>query len=168
MIAAIHQPNYIPWLGFFYKVAKCDKFVILDNIQIANRGFTNRNKVKRTSGEAWVTLPISSGCAINEVKLKNYIDWKNEHLNIFNHNYKRAKFFSNYIDELTGIYNMDWDYMSEFNIAILKYILDKLGLKKELIFSSSLGVEGKSTELIVNICKEIGTDTYLSGSGAKK
>ena len=30
--AAIHQPNYIPWLGYFFKIAHADKFVFLDTV----------------------------------------------------------------------------------------------------------------------------------------
>lgn len=168
MIAAIHQPNYIPWLGYFYKIAKCDTFVVLDNVQLANRGFTNRNKVKSPTGELWLTLPVDSGVRINEAKIKNHIDWKSHHINVLNHNYKRAQYFSNYIDDLIQLYNMDWEYMCGLNVEIIKYILKKLGLERRVISASSLNVEGKSTELLLNICKEINADTYLSGVGGKK
>jgi hypothetical protein len=31
-VVAIHQPNYLPWLGCFYKMANCDIFVLLDDV----------------------------------------------------------------------------------------------------------------------------------------
>ena len=75
MIVAIHQPNYLPWLGYFYKIAKCDMFVLLDNVQYAKNSFINRNKIKTPQGELWLTVPVKSkgrfGQLIKEVEIDN-------------------------------------------------------------------------------------------------
>ena len=33
MIVAIHQPQYLPWLGYFDKMLKADVFCYLDTVQ---------------------------------------------------------------------------------------------------------------------------------------
>lgn len=50
MVVAIHQPEHLPWLGFFNKMANADEFVILDNVQYRKRYFQNRNKILVNGG----------------------------------------------------------------------------------------------------------------------
>lgn len=170
MIAAIHQPNYIPWLGYFYKMAKSDVFVILDNVQFSRRGLTHKNKIKSPDGELNVILPVyyQEGEGINSIRIKDNSDWRQTHLNYFKYNYTKAKHFDIYFEDLKQIYEKDWIYMYELNMEIIKYIMTKLGIEKPLIYASSLNPEGKSTELLLDLCKKTGADTYLSGMGGKK
>ena len=58
MIITAHQPNYLPWLGFFHKMYTVDKFVILDNIQFTKNMFIQRNKIKTSNGELMLTVPV--------------------------------------------------------------------------------------------------------------
>ena len=77
MIVAIHQPNYIPWLGFFYKIAKSDIFIFLDDVQYTKNSFINRNKIKTSQGSIWLTLPVRNkgrfGQLIREVELNESV-----------------------------------------------------------------------------------------------
>lgn len=167
MITAIHQPNYIPWAGYFYKIAKSDLFVILDNVQFNSRGLTHKNKIKTPQGEMWVILPVHSEGNINEIKLKNNQNWKEKHLIYLKYNYKKAKYFDRYIENLEKIYNTQWEYMHELNIELIKFILKELNIETYITIASELKCEGKSTELLISICKEVGSDAYLSGMGGK-
>ena len=36
-VVAIHQPNFLPWLGYFDKIARADVFVVLDDVQFPKR-----------------------------------------------------------------------------------------------------------------------------------
>ena len=48
-------------------------------------------------------------------------------------------------------------------------ICELLGIKNvRFTLASELAVSGTETELLINICKAIGADTYLSGFGGKK
>ena len=75
MIVSIHQPNFLPWLGFFHKMAQCDKFIILDNVQFARRMFFHRTKIKTSQKKAlWLTIPVHDKYRetnINEVFIDN-------------------------------------------------------------------------------------------------
>src|SRR5437588_12468547 len=77
--AAIHQPNYIPWLGYFFKIAHADKFVFLDNVVYPDTSFVNRNSIKTPSGPAWLTIPVirkgRRGQLIGEVETDNTDRW---------------------------------------------------------------------------------------------
>lgn len=171
-IIAIHQPNYIPWQGFFYKMMKSDTFVFLDNVQYSKNSIINRNKIKTANGEMWLTIPVLTKNAfrqaINEVKINNTADWSRKHLNAITQNYAKSQFFRDYQDKLTEIYTQRWDKLVDINKVFIKFIADCLDIKREFVTASGLGVSGESTDLLIGICKKLNADTYLSGRGGKK
>ncbi|HEC91837.1 MAG TPA: hypothetical protein ENI51_02415 [Candidatus Atribacteria bacterium] len=171
VIVGIHQPNFLPWLGYFYKIDRSDVFVLLDNVQYTKNSFINRNRIKTPQGAIWLTVPVSFrfGQLINEVKINNKTNWREKHLKTLEMNYKRAVFFEDVFKIIKEIYYLkDWQNLSDFNIRLISAMLSYIGLDKALIKSSSLDVKGKSTELHIQIIKKVGGNIYLSGFGGKK
>lgn len=172
MIAAVHQPNYIPWAGYFYKIFRSDVFVILDDVQYVSRSFINRNRIKTHQGELWLTVPVegggSGGCRINEVVVKDELNWRENHLKNIEMNYKRSGYFGDFYDILKGAIMSETKMLSDLNIRIIKDICHALRIKTEMVLSSGLGAGGTGTERIINICKAVGADVYLSGTGGSK
>ena len=74
MRLSCHQPQYLPWLGYFDKINKSDIFVFLDDVQYKKREFQNRNKIRNSTGEEWLTVPVISkdkyAQKLNEVKIR--------------------------------------------------------------------------------------------------
>ena len=59
MIVAIHQPPYLPWLGYLHRMAQVDLFILLDHVQFERRNRQNRSQI-RFDGEArWLTVPVA-------------------------------------------------------------------------------------------------------------
>lgn len=172
MVVSVHQPNYIPWMGYFYKIQNSDIFVILDDVQYIRRSFINRNRIKTHQGILRLTVPVENkgnfGCNINEIKIKNNLNWKENHLKNIEMNYKRSGFFHDFYDIFKSCLIRDYEKLSELNIDIIKTICQLLNIKTEMILSSTLSINETSTERIISICKAIGADTYLSGSGGAK
>lgn len=173
IIAGIHQPNFLPWLGYFYKMAKCDDFVLLDNVQYTKNSFINRNRIKTPQGTMWLTVPVKIkgrfGRLIKDVEINNTVNWKKKHLGTLGGNYKKARFFEQIFPGLEAIYYAnDWNNLCELNLRLLEWVLSMLELEKRLIRASELGVEGESTQLLINIVKEVGGNVYLSGFGGAK
>jgi hypothetical protein len=172
VIAAIHQPNYIPWLGYFYKIHACDVFVFLDNVPLSQGSFVNRNKVKTSQGETWLTVPYFKkrkwGQLISEVDINNSEDWRTKHWKTIEQNYRKAPFFKQYYNVFDGLYTQEWNSLIDLNEHIVKLLCSLLGLQREFIRASSLGICGSSTHLLVNICRAVGADTYISGFGGSK
>lgn len=171
-IIAIHQPNYIPWAGFFYKIIKSDAFVLLDNVQFSRRSFTHRNRVKGSSENIiWLTVPVLKKGRfyqkINEVRINRTEEWQKKHIGTFQMNYANAPFFHYYRGELQEIYSRRWDRLVDLNLELLKYVMEKLGIKRDLYLSSELNVDGEKTGLLLSIVKKLEGNIYLSGSGAK-
>jgi len=172
MIVAIHQPNFLPWLGYFYKFLTCDVFVLLDSVQFTKNSFINRNKIKTNQGELWLTVPVRIegrfGQTIDQVEIANVTNWRKKQLASLEGSYKKAPFFSDLFDQLKSIYyQQDWGSLCEFNITLLRWVMSILEIRGELMRASHLGVSGKGTELLVRIIKRLNGTVYLSGMGGK-
>lgn len=168
MIVTIHQPEHMPWLGFFDKVMQADTFVILDNVQFERNYFQNRNKIRMQNGWSWVTVPIAKArhdILINEVKIAPEKKGGRKNWNLINSAYRKAPYFEKYIEDTGKIYLSDWERLCDFNIALINYFLRVLGIDKRIVTASKLGIQlGKGgTEVNLNICKEMNADIYLSG-----
>ncbi len=172
MIVAGHQPNYLPWLGFFEKMRLCDVFIVEDAVQYEHQGFTNRNKIKTPYGAKWLTVPIEH-CGrplmIKEVQIANEAepDWAKRHWLGLLHNYGKAPFWSEYCELFEDIYNREWTRLFDLNMRLIKEIMGILNIKTELVFSSSLNISKKKSESVLSKCKAVGADILLSGSGGK-
>jgi hypothetical protein len=169
MVISVHQPNYIPWIGYFYKILKSDVFVFLDDVQYIRGGFINRNRIKTHQGVSWLTIPVDSkgkyGCSINDIKTKDDLNWKENHLKNIEMNYKRSDYFDDFYSVFKDCLAKSCDKLSDLNIAIIKTICSLLNIKTEIILSSDLDIKEASTERIIRICKMLGADKYLSGTG---
>lgn len=169
MTASIHQPAYIPWLKYFHKIAKSDIHVFLDDVEYSKNNLFNRNKIKTAQGEAWLTIPIKykSDNLIYETKIDNNSNWRKKHWKTIKLNYSKTPYFKEYANIFEKFYSQDYEHLSDLTIAINKAIAKLLGIKVKFIKSSELKVEGAKNEKLINLCKAVGADTYLSGQGAK-
>lgn len=173
MIVAGHQPNYLPWLGFFDKMRRVDIFIIEDNVQFEHQGYTNRNKIMTSDGVRWLSVPIihaKKPLLINEVRIANKgePDWRRRHWLTLKHSYCKAPFWSDYRDFFKDTYEREWIMLLDLNMHLIKGIMRFLQIDKPLIMSSSLGVKGKKSELIIAQCKKVGANVQLAGNGGRE
>ena len=168
MIAAIHQPQYIPWLGYIDKIDKADVFCFLDNVQYKKNDWQNRNRIKTVSGWQWLTVPVSFRFPqlIKEVRVNNSVNWGRKHLQALQTNYRKTPFFDRYIDSIQALLATEWQELSELNIAMVKRLLALLGLgHKRLVLASSLSDSDDPNDRLIEICRALGCNTYLAGPG---
>jgi len=167
MIVTTHQPIFLPWPGLFFKAMKADCIVLLDDVQFPQgRGWVNRNRLKNEQGELWLTVPVwkkGRGLQIiREVEICNETEWRKKHLQGIRQSYANAPYLKEYFPILESIYRENNRLLIELNLNIIKFFWGALALKTELYLQSELGVAGKGTELIINICKHLQADTYMT------
>ena len=166
MIVAVHQPQYLPWLGYFDKIRQADIFCYLDSVQYKKNDWQNRNRIKTSQGWQWLTVPVRFKYPekICEVKINPTVKWRQKHLQALITNYRRAPFFDRYIDIFEQIYSEDWKSVAELNICFVERLKEALGLgPKTTIRSSQLELREDPTDRLIDICKTAKADTYLSG-----
>jgi hypothetical protein len=169
MIISIHQPDFIPWLGFFNKASLSDLLVIGDHVQYRNKGYQNRNRIKTNKGWQWLTVPIihNWGQPINEVKIQNKeqngIAWQEQHLRTLQVNYGKAPFYDKYIEAFEKIYRKQYELLVDLNLDLLNVLFDILEIHIKIEQTSKMTLTQSKTELIIEICKNYRADSYLSG-----
>ena len=167
-VVAAHQPNFMPDLGYFYKMAQADTFVIVTNIQFERQErWQRQNKFKNNDGgDMWLTVPIlgSQNQLIKDVKVKYEQDWCKEHRRSLWMNYGESP-GRNLLLGFDEIYDLRYEKLSELNIAFIKLIKDALGITTQLVVDRE--ISGKKHEFMANICKKYGGEVYLSGNGAR-
>ena len=165
----IHQPDFIPYLGFFNKVRLCDVLVIGDHVQYRNKGFQNRVKIKSSNGANWLTVSNTHhmGQQISLVKISKEQDefWYEKHLKTLQICYGKAKFFDEYIGRFESTYKKDFEFLADLNLDFIKTVLEILGYNIPIKKTSEMNLTKTKNELIIEICKNIGADSYLSGMG---
>jgi hypothetical protein len=174
VITAIHQPNYIPWLGYFFKIAHADKFVFLDIVAYPSGGsFVNRNYIKTSGGPAWLTIPVITsgrfGQLISEVTTDCRNRWATRHITTLRSNYARAPYFKEIMALLEPHYAIvtERTSLAGFNIELIRSIASYLGINSQFMRACDLNVSGYKTDLNLDICRAVVTKTYISGTGAK-
>ncbi len=170
MIVAVHQPQYLPWLGYFDKIRIADVFCYLDNVQYKKNEWQNRNRIKTAQNWQWLTVPVHYRFPqkINEVEINNSVNWKKKHLQALITNYSKAPYFKDYITPLEDLFTKDWELLSEFNIGLLERLREFLNLHdKPAIPASSMVLRDDPTERLIDICKAVGADTYLAGQDGR-
>jgi hypothetical protein len=171
MIVAIHQPQYLPWLGYFDKIRQADVFCFLDNVQFKKNEWQNRNRIKTAGGWQWLTVPVAYRFPqrINEVSVNNATKWGKKHLQALVTNYGKSPFFNDYIGFFETLYAKSWESISELNCCAIKEICVLSGITdKSFVTATDFSLSDDPTGRLVDICKAVGGDTYLSGrDGAK-
>lgn len=172
MKISIHQPEHIPWLGFFDKMIKSEKFIILDDVQFRKNYFQNRNKIVSSSGvPKWVSVPVIKGSLkqrINEkIIMYNGKIFPNKYISLIIECYKESRFFKQYSENIFEILLRKHEKLIDLNMELIKFFRHSFEIENQLFFSSDLEVTGDKSNLIFSICKAVGASTYLSGPSGK-
>ena len=170
MRIAVHQPQFMPWLGYFDKMDKVDVFVLLDNVQFKKNEFQNRNKIKTSNNCIWLTVPVnfSFGDNISDVRIDNKHDWQKKHMHALQTNYGKAMFFKDYQPALEELYKRQYAFLSLLNIDTINLIKEMFSIKTEVVTASSIqDLSEEPTERLLDICRHFNADTYQAGSGGK-
>lgn len=167
-VVAMHQPNYLPWIGLFSRVAHSDCFVMVDTMPFTKRSVTARNKIRTNAGWHYLTIPIGGSfelARICDVLLPEDSSWRQSHWKLINDSYARTDFFRPYSDFLQDLYKKDFKSLSQINEEITLYLLKCFEIDVKVVKASELTVPDglQKTDLIVALLKEVGADVYLSG-----
>lgn len=170
VLLAGHQPNYLPYLGFFHKAAQVDRFVIVDNVQFVKRGpfgWIHRNRVLTVHGPRWLTVPVLTKGrytqTIDETRINNALPWPRKHWRTIETNYGRAPHFARYAPVLAAVYEKPWERLAALNAALIQALLAAFDIDVPVDVASAHGVSGKGSDYVLDLCRRFGADAYLSG-----
>lgn len=173
---AIHQPNFLPWLGYFYKIQHSDVFVFLDSVALSTGGasaITHRTRVLMGKQAGYLSLPIKKTGA-TQIKDEEILDGNHieKHLKSLAQHYARAPFKKQIWPLVESIFHFPSLNLADFNINGIESVCSALGWTPKLVRSSNLIESGpnrpQKSELLIELCKSLGANRYLAGSGGSR
>ena len=176
MIVAIHQPHYVPWLGYLDRMVKSDLFIILDHVQFERRNYQNRTMIRLEDEGRWLTVPVIQ-VSQKETILEKGIDnseggsrrWGPNHFKTLKYAYRKAPHFEMYAPRLQEILEAQWDKLVDLDLAMLEFLRGAFEITTPLKRSSQMRAEGARSELLLNLCTELGPKTtFLGGIGGSR
>ncbi len=170
MIVTIHQPQYLPWLGYFDKISRADVFVLLDNVQFKKNEWQNRNRIRTAQGWQWLTVPVlhDFGQKINETRINNKETWRVDHLKAIELNYCKTPYFEQYFPYFQQVLGQEWENLSDLNVRFIRVFMELLGIKTRVVLASEYEATEHTVLRLVDLCKHFDARTYLSGEGGEK
>lgn len=170
MILSGHQPNYWPYPGLIGKIIKSDTFIYVTNVQFEKKSWQKRNRIRTDKGWMYIQVPtITKGKfdqKISEVEIDNTTDWCEKTKKTISLLYGKAPYFKKYYEFVDEIYSKQWNKLMDLDICIMNYILEELDVKTRILYDKDYIFSGKKTDMLVDMCKKTGCDTYLSNLGS--
>lgn len=170
VIIAAHQPNFLPYLGLFYKIYKSDKFIFVDDVQFSNQNGISHHKnyIKTPQGRQLLRISVrkDSSTLINQANIIYDENWLAKMEKTLYLNYGRASYYRTTHDWLFGVLERKYEKLSELNIALIMDISIRMGLGDDFDNSSRYEIPGEKEELVVNLVEFFGGAVYYSGTGA--
>lgn len=171
---AAHQPNYMPWQGYFNKLANCDVFVLLDNVQLERRGLTHRTRIlgHRQGDAPWISQSLKKR-AIHEQNILDTqfadLHWVRKHLNTLKTVYGKARHFKEMYPALESAMLVNEVRLADYNTRLIATVAGLLGIRTPMVRASTLceGTACNASERLAALTRMVGGDVYLSGQGAK-
>jgi hypothetical protein len=168
MIVSINQPAYLPWLGYFERIARSDVHVVLDHVQFEKASLTNRNKVRTKDGWTWLSVPVRTASRFGRLEIDGLeIDtsqrWAHRHWQTLRTNYARAANFAQHADYWEDVYRKPWSRLVELLLETLTWSLRAFEISTPIVRSSKLELSSTKGELVLEICRQMKADRYLSG-----
>ena len=169
MICAIHQPQYLPWLGYFDKIDRSDVFIFLDDVPFKKNEWQNRNRVRTRDGWQWLTVPVQHqfGQMIGAVQIDDHRPWRRKHWQALQTHYGRARDFAAVSPPFRQLYEREWAELSKLNMESVQLLCQAMGIGTPMRLASELAVPGAATDKLIGLCRAVGADTYLSGTGGR-
>jgi hypothetical protein len=172
-VVAIHQPNFLPWLGYFDKLARADVFVLLDDAQFPKKGgnWTNRVRMSIDGSSTWMTVPVvrafSGYRSIREMEIDESRPWRTKMSTAIAQAYSRADHFDETMPLVEELIQVDQSKLATYNENAIRRLADELGLTDtEIVRSSDLAVTSQATQRLVDLVRAVGGTAYLAGGGA--
>lgn len=170
MRAVVMQPTYLPWAGYFNLIWRSDYFIFLDDVQFERGSWQNRNRIVAGEASLLLSVPVKRA-GLSQVLMDSIIDdstdWRQKHVRTLSQSYSRKPFF-----DLQWLFEMITDKslqnLADLNVAVIKAISDRLGLRRPFYRSSGLGIVGDRSARLEDICRKFGCDTYLSPVGSRE
>ncbi len=176
MIVTLHQPHFLPWLGYLDRMRQADLFIVLDHVQFERRGYQNRTRILCDGEPRWFTVPVVQRSQLERIDEKRIDNtpggndrwWGPKHYRTLRYAYREAPYFDVYAPRLRELLETPHERLLELDLRALEFLRDALDIRTPLARSSDIGALGRKSELLLNLCRAVGATVFLGGMGGSR
>lgn len=174
MIVSIHQPSYFPWLGLLHKIARSDKYIVMDEVQLNDAAYQHRNLFLSSDGKAkYLTIPFSKKGYLQRTFRELEIadaSWRDRHLNFIGNSYRKHPYFKAIFPTVEQFFACEYERLIDAVVASMRISMELFGIQIETVFQSNVEYDRslKKGDLVLGLLRGSGADVYLSGVGAQE
>jgi len=170
VIAAIMQPYFFPYIGYFQLMKVADVFVFYDDVQYMKGGWINRNRILLDGEPVWLTLPVRRASITLPINQRHYL-LDNDQINAIMHrlrvSYEETPAYAQVLPTLNDLFAFDGSNVAAFNMNLLTELARKLDINCQFVASSELektpGLKGQ--EKVIDVCRRLGATEYINSIG---
>jgi WbqC-like protein family len=165
---AAHQPQYMPWLGYFDKMARADRFVLLDTVQYKKNEWQNRNRIRTATGWQWITVPVRYRfpMRIQDVAIDPTSPWRRKQSAALRQSYASAPYRDAILPLFDALLARPIDDLATLNVESVRLLARLFEVRTPVVLASALqGIPEGADERLIALCRALGCDTYLAGQG---
>lgn len=176
MIVTLHQPHFLPWLGYLDRMLEADLFIVLDDVQFERRGYQNRTRILCDGEARWFTVPVVQRSQLERIDEKRIDNtpsgndrwWGPKHYQTLCYAYRKAPYFGLYAERLRELLETPHERLLDLNLRAIEFLRGALGIRTPLAKSSQIGAGGRKSELLLNLCRAVGATVFLGGMGGSR
>lgn len=169
MLVAVHQSQFLPWLGYLDKLDRADVFILLDTVQFKKNEWQNRNRIRTAQGWQYLTVPVLHEFPqrLDRVRINNQTDWRRKHLRALDIHYRKTPFYDQYAKALRDLYALEWEQLAPLSAATIEVLAGAFGITTPIVKASRFEAREEQSGRLVDLCKAVGGDRYLAGAGGR-
>ena len=169
--AAIMQPTFLPWIGYFALMDRVDLFVLLDDVQFDKRSWQQRNKIRTTQGPLWLTVPVLTkgrrDQTIREVEISSDTKFPDAMLRTIAMSYAKTPHFERYFTGFEAIMRMPGHTLCSLNTALILWLAEAFAITTPIATASDTKVASIKAERLADLCAAHRVTGYISPPGSK-
>ncbi len=134
------ETQYLPSIQYCSKFCSADTVVIEQHENYRKGTYRNRSHIASANGLLRLTIPLQKGKNqqqnIRTVRIAYNQPWQAQHWTSIQSAYGNSPFFEYYADEIKPFFETPYEFLFDFNSAILNQIFDLIGIESTYRLSS--------------------------------
>lgn len=170
MRVAGHQPDYLPYVGFFARMLMVDRFVIVDHVQFEKKSFQSRNRVAGSAAPTLLSVPVRTAGRFTQSIADTEVAepegrWRVRHWRTLQQCYRDTPGYARHAHFFEELYQRSWRHLVDLNLAVIEYLCRCFDVRTPRLRSSALQLTAAKSALLVQLCRAVGGREYVSGPG---
>lgn len=132
---------YLPPIAYFVAMQKGDNVVVEQHENYIKQTYRNRCNILTNSGRMTLSIPTQKNntpkTAIKEVKIAPHDNWQRHHWRTLKNAYRSSPFFEYYEDDFAPFYHQQYNYLWDYNLALLNLLTELLGIDKKITLTQT-------------------------------